>query len=74
MTCFFELMFNFIRINNMNQIKRIRLERRIKACELAKKAKIDPSYVCLIENGRIPSKKVRSRIASTLKLPIKDLW
>ncbi len=58
----------------MHSVKFIRLERKIKAYELAGKAKITPPYLTLIESGRLPSRVVRSRIARALNLPIKALW
>jgi len=58
----------------MNQIKLIRLERRIKARELAMKTGITPSYLCLIEKGRIPSIAVKRKLAKVLNLPIRMLW
>jgi len=58
----------------VNRIKLIRMERRIRARSLAKRVGITPSYVCLIENGRRPSKRVRARISKVLCLPSRDLW
>jgi len=58
----------------MNKLKLIRLERGIKARDLARRAAIDPSYVTRIENGREPSRQVKARIANALGQPIKALW
>ena len=58
----------------LTKLKIERQKRNIKSKELAREAKIDPSYITLIENGRMPSQKVKRAIAKALNLPMKFLW
>ncbi len=58
----------------MNRIKMIRIERNIKGCELARRANVTSAYLSMIENGRVPSRRVKNRIAKALCLPVKGLW
>ena len=58
----------------LTKLKIERQKRSIKSKVLAKKVGIDPSYITLIENGRLPSKKIKNAIAKVLNLPVKSIW
>ena len=58
----------------LNDLKIIRQKRNIKSKQLANQAGIHPSYITLMEKGRIPSKRVKRLIAKALSLPIKTIW
>ena len=58
----------------MNRFKYIRMTKQLKAYEVANKAQITPSYLCLIERGRVPSVMVKRQLAKVMGLPIKTLW
>jgi len=58
----------------LTKLKIERQKRGIKAKDLAMNACIDPSYVTLIEKGRVPSARVKGAIARVLRLPQKAIW
>lgn len=57
------------------KIKKKRLEKNIKQCELAKKAGMSNTFLSDIENGRSePSIKTLSKIAGALEIDIKKFF
>lgn len=58
-----------------NKIAMIRVQKGIKQTELAKKLKVDRSYLSKIENGHEwPSTRLLSRIAAELGVEVKDFF
>ena len=56
------------------RIRKERLKRNLKQCELAAKAKISNSYLSDIEVGRTdPSLKTLERIAKALEMDVREL-
>ena len=58
----------------LTYVKRLRLEKGIKAIDLAREIGVSPSYITLIEQGRVPSKKIKKMISKLLDVPIKNIW
>jgi len=57
-------------------IKKLRIDRGLKAVELARRASIDPRTLSAIETGRntAPSSTTLRKIADALGVDIRDLW
>ena len=58
----------------LTNLKLIRLQKGMKAIDLASEVGISPSYVTLIEQGRIPPEGVKKRIAKVLCVAVKNIW
>ena len=58
----------------LTNLKRIRLEKGMKAIDLAAEIGVSPSYITLMEKGRIPTVEVKKRIAKALSVAVKKIW
>lgn len=60
---------------NNNKLKMLRITKGLSQSELAKKAKVDRSYISQIETGKVsPSLAVLERIAKALGCNLKDFF
>ena len=58
-----------------NKLKILRATKGLKQRELAKKAKVDRSYISQIETGKVnPSLSILERIAKALDCNLKDFF
>ncbi|MGR3304391.1 MAG: helix-turn-helix domain-containing protein [Candidatus Scalindua sp.] len=59
----------------LTKLKRIRLEKGLKAKSIAQKANISASWYYEIEsNKRVPSSKTTQNIANSLKVPLNSIF
>jgi transcriptional regulator with XRE-family HTH domain len=59
----------------LTRLRRIRLSRGLKACELARLADVHPSTLSVTENRRfVPTPATRSRIAAALEVDERRLF
>lgn len=58
----------------VSKVRARRHEKGLLLVELAKAAKVAVGYLSMIENGYLPKREIRKRLAAALDTTVEELW